>query len=572
MTKWTKILLTFLAITTIVLIGVGEYIRFEKRQADAVKKQKQELEDRITQLKEDLSEQTAGFGVVSNYDRQLSDSLSTTATSVPVTSLADRQGQIISFTSSTLGDRAYFTLEPGTSREEFIACTANDGSGTWTCPYRGLGSGANGCNLTTSSTQQKAHNAGSRIIMSNLCQVYNELVAKDTDQIMRGILTIQGNELRLGSGAATTTNSIISIFEGNNNKPQHRYNQSGSYWEFSDDGISFRRPADSSSTPDGGRGLFSESFAGSVTTTIFHMSTGTPTNRDGGSIAGGIEFFNCRGSVPTCDTRVAVSNTLFREYSDSGGQISVSSSQFTFNNPGQFLGFTSTTLRLGTLSSGIAMSTTSLIFETGTTNGSVDRALFTDPINLGLVWGNSPRDVANPYSSNVGTSTFLSSLNIIGNIGASSSLSGTSVTTTIVNNLQVNGDFRYTGNALNSPLSRTGTVSITANGSLDINYADFPYTPNLLTIYCVLPTTGDSRNMTSYGTASSPTSEQSLFMVDANAVAGTENGVNTTQIIHLEEIDGTDQEVGNLIQMSATSSMISISGFVAQKDCIWTIQ
>src|SRR3990167_4168126 len=180
-------------------------------------------------------EESLGLGVLTDYNTSLAASISSSATSITVSSITDRSGNnAITFTSSTLGDAIYFALEPGTSRSEVVRCTALSGA-TFSGCTRGLSFGFNGCDDVASTTLQIAHNAGTRVVNTNVCQYTKETVTKDVDQTMRGILTVQGNRINLGSGSATTTNSILMAFESNTG-PYLRFNQSTNGWEFSNDG------------------------------------------------------------------------------------------------------------------------------------------------------------------------------------------------------------------------------------------------------------------------------------------------------------------------------------------------
>src|SRR3990167_890784 len=110
----------------------------------------------------------AGYRPITNYDARITSFLTAAATSINVNTTKDKAGNEISLTniSPSSTPYVYFTAEPGiTGNEELIACSGKT-TNIWSSCLRGLN--YQGGNLTTSSTLAKAHNAGSRIIMTNI--------------------------------------------------------------------------------------------------------------------------------------------------------------------------------------------------------------------------------------------------------------------------------------------------------------------------------------------------------------------------------------------------------------------
>lgn len=138
-----------------------------------------------------IQEQSFGSGYrpVTNYDARTTAYITDSATSISVNSTKDKAGNEISLSnispSSTV--YVYFTLEPGTAREELIACNGKSVN-TWgpTC-LRGLS--YQGGSLTPSSTLASAHNAGSRIIMSDIGQFFGEYVSITGTETLYGVKT-----------------------------------------------------------------------------------------------------------------------------------------------------------------------------------------------------------------------------------------------------------------------------------------------------------------------------------------------------------------------------------------------
>lgn len=111
---------------------------------------------------------------VTSYEARTTSYIDAAATTIPVSTVVDRAGNAIDLSNMPSG-RVYFNLEPGLpSKEELIYCTGISGS-SWTGCVRGLS--FQGGSLSSSSTLTKAHNAGSKIIMTNIGQFFTEFVS-----------------------------------------------------------------------------------------------------------------------------------------------------------------------------------------------------------------------------------------------------------------------------------------------------------------------------------------------------------------------------------------------------------
>jgi len=131
---------------------------------------------------------TAGGGYVpiTGYESRTTQYITASAATIPVASTKDPSGTQIDLTNiSPSGTvNVYMSLEPGTTREEPIKCTGVTAL-SWTGCTRGLP--FQGGSETASSTLQKAHNAGSKIIITNVGQFYNQYVSLDGPQTVYGI-------------------------------------------------------------------------------------------------------------------------------------------------------------------------------------------------------------------------------------------------------------------------------------------------------------------------------------------------------------------------------------------------
>jgi len=114
----------------------------------------------------------SSFTPTTAYAKRLSISVASNATTIYVSSVLDRDGLVLPLSSTNKG---YFTLEPGTSREESIVCTtASSTLNTLSGCTRGLA--ASGSDETGSSARAYSHNAGSKIIMTDIAQFFGNFV------------------------------------------------------------------------------------------------------------------------------------------------------------------------------------------------------------------------------------------------------------------------------------------------------------------------------------------------------------------------------------------------------------
>lgn len=128
-----------------------------------------------------------GFGVASDYETTLAQSMTSNQTYLVVSSLLTRDGQTVSLANLN-ASKVYLTLEPGGSKEEFVMCT---GVSTTLNRFDGCTRGLSGIGTSTASVaaNMRSHIAGSKVTMSNVHYVYNEYVDRDTAQTIGGLKT-----------------------------------------------------------------------------------------------------------------------------------------------------------------------------------------------------------------------------------------------------------------------------------------------------------------------------------------------------------------------------------------------
>lgn len=136
------------------------------------------------------SEQAFGVGYnpVTGYESRTTQYISSSATTIPVASTKDPSGNQISLSNiSPAGTvKVYFNIEPGTTRQEVLVCTGLTTT-SWTGCTRGLA--FQGSSESSSSTLSFAHNAGSKIIITNVGQSFNQYVSTDGDFTINNIKT-----------------------------------------------------------------------------------------------------------------------------------------------------------------------------------------------------------------------------------------------------------------------------------------------------------------------------------------------------------------------------------------------
>lgn len=126
------------------------------------------------------------YNVVTNYSTTLATSITSSQNTIPVSSIYTFDGHLLTF--ADFGNEVYLTIEPGTVNEEIIKVTGLDTpSSTWTGAVRGLA--FYGISETTVTNNQKAHSAGSTVIMSNVHYHEKRFVDKESDETVNGVKT-----------------------------------------------------------------------------------------------------------------------------------------------------------------------------------------------------------------------------------------------------------------------------------------------------------------------------------------------------------------------------------------------
>jgi len=127
--------------------------------------------------------------VAGNKYRLSGSGVGTSDTSITLDKFQTPDG--IELAMTDFGDIAYATIEPGSTKKEFISFTGVSQSGTsdkatLTGVTRGLRFVSP---YTASSSLALTHSGGSVLIISNPPQLYNELAAKDNDETIKGTWT-----------------------------------------------------------------------------------------------------------------------------------------------------------------------------------------------------------------------------------------------------------------------------------------------------------------------------------------------------------------------------------------------
>jgi hypothetical protein len=130
------------------------------------------------------------YKVITNYSTTLSSSMTSSQNTIPVSSILTNDGHTIAM--ADLGSIGFLVIEPGSTNEEIVSFTGVNGS-TFTGVTRGLA--YYGASLSAVPANEFAHQAGSKVIMSNVHYVYEEFVALDGDQTIAGIKTLSSSPI-----------------------------------------------------------------------------------------------------------------------------------------------------------------------------------------------------------------------------------------------------------------------------------------------------------------------------------------------------------------------------------------
>lgn len=206
-------------------------------------------------------EDVLGFSVATDYQKTLAAPVTASQSTLTVSSLVLKDGTTLDITA--LGGKVFLTLEPGANKEEIVMCTSiTTTTNQFTGCTRGLA--FSGTSTAGVVANQKTHNAGSTVVMSNVHYVYEQYVdVNDKDQTIAGDKTATGTWIFTTStswGDNTGTESkYFYIRNGDANYPYLRYNETLGSWQFSDDGVNsvtFATSASSGLSASTTKGIF----------------------------------------------------------------------------------------------------------------------------------------------------------------------------------------------------------------------------------------------------------------------------------------------------------------------------
>jgi hypothetical protein len=197
-----KLLLSLL----IAVLPLGTLAAFQPatlyKGADRVKVVVQEQAQKLFSQGYKLETKLLGYTPTTGYSERLTQSITNVATTIYVSSVVDRDNIALPLSAINKG---YFTIEAGTAREEAIVCT---GVSTLTPSLTGCTRGLLATGSSEAGTGLKySHNAGSRIIMTNIAQFYSNYVDTTTNQTIAGIKTFTSSPI----APIPTTNTQVAI-------------------------------------------------------------------------------------------------------------------------------------------------------------------------------------------------------------------------------------------------------------------------------------------------------------------------------------------------------------------------
>lgn len=191
-------IITKLAITVIIGALLGTGIGYLQNSFNESGRQIEHLSKKVAQLENELVDDELILGstnfVGGDVYRLSGSGISASATSVELQSFqVPVSGEEL--TMSDFGTTGYATIEPGTSKKEFISFTGvSQDADSDKCTLTGVTRGLQFTTPYTASTSlAQAHSGGSKLIISNPPQLYNKMAAKDNDETITGTWTF--NEL-----------------------------------------------------------------------------------------------------------------------------------------------------------------------------------------------------------------------------------------------------------------------------------------------------------------------------------------------------------------------------------------
>ena len=181
----SKIIIGLIALLAVFAVGCGYNNYITKKVMEKVEAQ---LTDREAQ------EFGAYYPVAAGTYYLAGSGIGTTDTSITLRSFTDPfSGE--EYTMSDFGDIGYATIDPGTSKKEFISFTGisqdpNSSEATLTGVTRGL---QGKYPYTASSTLAKSHSGGAKLIISNPPQHYEKYANRERNQTISGVWTFSSS-------------------------------------------------------------------------------------------------------------------------------------------------------------------------------------------------------------------------------------------------------------------------------------------------------------------------------------------------------------------------------------------
>ena len=212
-----------------------------------------------------------GYSVATGYKSTLSASITSGQSFIPVSSLTLKDDTVL--TINALGGKVFLDIEPGGNKEEIVMCT---GINTSTNQFNGCTRGLafSGTSTAAVSANQKSHNSGSTIVISNVHYVYEQYAdVNDKPQTLQGDRTVTGTWTFTGTNTSTAGLRLDAwdrrlTAYNNSTNPFIRFNTSTGHWQFSNNGTDTTNLATSSAA-----GLSASSTAGiGITNSEIHIN------------------------------------------------------------------------------------------------------------------------------------------------------------------------------------------------------------------------------------------------------------------------------------------------------------